>query len=93
MAQDMLRRAIASGKPYDDLPARYKEAISPYEWRIRVKEHCIQKGLPWATSLACTVASQQEYYEELVRQYKAWLRLFPPTPLGLPVPRGPADAV
>ncbi len=43
--------------------------------RPRVKEHCIQKGLPWATSLACTVASQQEYYEELVRQYKAWLRV------------------
>ncbi|GFR50721.1 hypothetical protein Agub_g12978, partial [Astrephomene gubernaculifera] len=69
--------AIASGRVYDDLPPRIRSLISPNEWRTRVKEHCIQRGLPWATSLACTVMGQQEYYEDLLKSYKAWMRLFP----------------
>jgi hypothetical protein len=35
-----------------------------------VVSHCIQRGLPWATSLACTVMGQQEYYAELIKAYR-----------------------
>lgn len=56
MAQDMLRRAIASGKPYDDLPARYKEAISPYEWRIRCEaSHHWYTAKPTTAARACVL--------------------------------------
>ncbi|GLI62242.1 hypothetical protein VaNZ11_004837 [Volvox africanus] len=74
---EIVKRAIAGGRVYDDLPPRIKNMITPNEWKTRVKEHCIQRGLPWATSLACTVMGQQEYYDELLRCYKSWMRLFP----------------
>jgi len=36
----------------------------------RVKEHCIQRGLPWDDSLASTSCQEQEYYEDLLRFYR-----------------------
>ena len=36
----------------------------------RVKEHCIQRGLPWDDSLANTSCQEQEYYEDLLRFYR-----------------------
>ncbi|GLC36568.1 hypothetical protein PLESTM_000461100 [Pleodorina starrii] len=76
-SSEPVKRAIACGRVYADLPPRVQNMISPGEWKAKVKEHCIQRGLPWATSLACTVMGQQEYYDELLRCYKAWMRLFP----------------
>ncbi|GIL62622.1 hypothetical protein Vafri_16817 [Volvox africanus] len=76
-SSEIVKRAIAGGRVYDDLPPRIKNTITPNEWKTRVKEHCIQRGLPWATSLACTVMGQQEYYDDLLRCYKSWMRLFP----------------
>ncbi|EFJ51519.1 hypothetical protein VOLCADRAFT_103430 [Volvox carteri f. nagariensis] len=72
---ELVKRAIAGGRVYDDLPPRIKNLITPSEWKTRVKEHCIQRGLPWATSLACTVMGQQEYCDELLRCYKTWMRV------------------
>ena len=36
----------------------------------RVKEHCIQRGLPWDDSLASTSCQEQDYYEDLLRFYR-----------------------
>lgn len=33
--QEFVKRAIASGKVYEDLPARIKNAVGPSEWRAR----------------------------------------------------------
>ena len=38
----------------------------------RVKEHCILRGLPWAGSPAAAAAtSESEYYEDLLKVYRA----------------------
>jgi len=37
---------------------------------LRVKEHCIQRGLAWDDSLATTSCGEQEYYEDLLRFYR-----------------------
>jgi len=36
----------------------------------RVKEHCIQRGLAWAGTLAASSCSEQEYYEDLLAFYR-----------------------
>ncbi|KAG2497046.1 hypothetical protein HYH03_005046 [Edaphochlamys debaryana] len=76
-SQELVLRAIASGRVYEDLPPRMQNLITPYEWRTKVREYCVQRGLPWSASLACTVCGQQEYYDELVKAYRGWMRLFP----------------
>ena len=35
-----------------------------------MKEHCIQRGLPWDDSLASTSCQEQDYYEDLLRFYR-----------------------
>ncbi|KAG2449449.1 hypothetical protein HYH02_005596 [Chlamydomonas schloesseri] len=76
-SQDLFKRAFATGKPYEDQPPRIRNMFTPNEWKVRVMQHQIQRGMPWAETLACTVSQQQEYYEELVRAYRGWMRLFP----------------
>ena len=41
----------------------------------RVMETCIQKGLAHHNSLASTVCGEQEYYDDLIKACKAWLRV------------------
>ena len=43
--------------------------------RGRVRELCVQRGYPWATSAARHVSGQQDYYEELLAKYKSWGRV------------------
>lgn len=40
-----------------------------------MRELSIQAGHSWDGSMARTVCGEQEYYEELVKQYKAWARV------------------
>ncbi|MEW5307280.1 MAG: hypothetical protein WDW36_009687 [Sanguina aurantia] len=75
--QEVVTRAILAGKQYEELPARLQNALSPSDWKNRVKEHCTQRGLLWGTSLVSSVCSEQEYYEELAKLYRTWMRLFP----------------
>lgn len=42
---------------------------------FRVKEHCTHRGLPWGASLVSSVCSEQEYYEELMKLYRTWMRV------------------
>ena len=41
----------------------------------RVKEHCIQRGLPWEGTLASSSCSEQEYYEDLLAFYRQTYRV------------------
>ncbi|KAI8462738.1 MAG: FAM91 N-terminus-domain-containing protein [Monoraphidium minutum] len=75
--EEYIRRAIATGRAYDDLPARVKAALPAGEWRAKVREFCIQRGYPWSGSAARNACGQQEYYEDLLARYKAWGRIFP----------------
>lgn len=53
----------------------------------RVKEHCIQRGLPWDDSLASTSCQEQDYYEDLLRfyRYNYRVRSAHDSQLGVPV--------
>lgn len=76
MAYDeIIKRAINTQKTYEELPSRIQAVLSVAEWRNRVKETCFQQGLQWAGTLAATVCGEQEYYEELLKCYKAWMRV------------------
>lgn len=41
----------------------------------RVREYCIQKGLPWDSSMAHEICTEQDYDDELIRTYKTWARV------------------
>lgn len=43
----------------------------------RVKDYCIQQGKRWDTRSLAPLCSALEYYEDLLRSYAAWARLFP----------------
>jgi hypothetical protein len=43
----------------------------------RVKAVCIHQGLSWAGSLATAACHEFEYYEQLLKTYKAKMRVFP----------------
>ncbi|GBF94849.1 hypothetical protein Rsub_08021 [Raphidocelis subcapitata] len=75
--EEYIRRAILTGRTYDDLPARVKAILPLNEWRAKVRDFCIQRGYPWATSAARHVCGEQEYYEDLLASYRAWARIFP----------------
>eukprot|EP00879_Flechtneria_rotunda_P023299 GHRR01024648.1.p1 GENE.GHRR01024648.1~~GHRR01024648.1.p1 ORF type:complete len:247 (+),score=73.57 GHRR01024648.1:732-1472(+) len=75
--EEYIKKAVETGKRYEDLPERIRAILPLAEWTARVREICIQQGLAWNVSMATTVCSEQEYYEELVRKYKGWGRLYP----------------
>ncbi|CAK0785595.1 hypothetical protein CVIRNUC_008805 [Coccomyxa viridis] len=75
--EEWIKRAIQNGKLYEDLPPRVRTVLPVSEWKLKVKEHCIQRGLPWDDSLASTSCQEQEYYEDLLRFYRYNYRLFP----------------
>ena len=66
----MLGRYMELGKRYDDLPARFKLTTTEEEWRRKVKEYCISRGFSWVGTVANTVVSEHDYYEELVKYYR-----------------------
>lgn len=37
----------------------------------RVKEYCINRGFPWVGTVATTVVGEHDYYEELIKFYRA----------------------
>ena len=37
----------------------------------RVKDYCIARGFSWVASTAHTVCSEADYYEDLLRAYRA----------------------
>ncbi|KAL6756398.1 FAM91, N-terminal domain-containing protein, partial [Haematococcus lacustris] len=73
----LLRSALQRGKAYEDLPLRLQQSISLGEYQSAVQHFWIQQGEDWGVSPACSACGEQEYYEELIRSYKAWMRLFP----------------
>ncbi|KAF8055757.1 Fam91a1 [Scenedesmus sp. PABB004] len=75
--EEYVKKAIATGRSYAELPERVRAALPPAEWAARVREFCIQRGAPWATSAARALCGEQEYYDELLRTYRAWGRLYP----------------
>ncbi|KAK9836344.1 hypothetical protein WJX81_007135 [Elliptochloris bilobata] len=75
--EEWIKRAILNGKQYEDLPARVRQVFPVGEYRQKVKEHCIQRGLAWEGTLAATACSEQEYYEDLLAFYRQTYRLFP----------------
>ncbi|KAF5832134.1 FAM91 N-terminus-domain-containing protein [Dunaliella salina] len=75
--EEYVRKAIASGRQYHELPERIRTVFSPSDWRNHVKEQCIQRGSDWGSSLARTVCSEGEYYGELLKCYKGWMRMYP----------------
>lgn len=60
---EIIKRAILSGKTYEELPSRIQSVLPVSEWRTLVKESCIQQGQQWQGSLASTVCMEQDYYE------------------------------
>ena len=42
---------------------------------IRVKDFCIARGYSWVASVANTACAEQDYYEELMRHYRAQKRV------------------
>eukprot|EP00775_Hariotina_reticulata_P005967 gene5967-6206_t len=75
--EEYIKRAVHSGRRYEDLPDKVKAILPLQEWRAKVKEVCIQQGVSWAGSLAKTVCNEQDYYEDLIKTYKGWTRLYP----------------
>ncbi|KAG1655890.1 hypothetical protein FOA52_006088 [Chlamydomonas sp. UWO 241] len=75
--EEYIQRAISTGKQYDDLPPRILAVLPPQEWKARVKEACIVKGMSWDLCLASTVCQEQEYYDELLKAHKGWMRMYP----------------
>ncbi|CAL8463740.1 g3274 [Coccomyxa elongata] len=75
--EEWIKRAIQNGKLYEDLPPRVRSVLPVSEWKLKVKEHCIQRGLSYDDSLANTSCQEQEYYEDLLRYYRYNYRLFP----------------
>ena len=57
-------------KTYDELPSRVKGLLSLSDWNSRCKAFSIQNGAQWASSLANTACSEQDYYEDLLRFYR-----------------------
>lgn len=51
--------------------------MSSNDWKSKVKETCILKGYGWSSSVVSTVCSEQEYYDDLVKAYRNWMRLYP----------------
>lgn len=74
---EYLARYIESGRRYDELPARLKLTTSEEDWRRKVRGFCMERGQPWASSLAATVCSEHEYYDDLLKFFRAQKRLFP----------------
>ncbi|KAK9917406.1 hypothetical protein WJX75_004000 [Coccomyxa subellipsoidea] len=75
--EEWIKRAIQNGKLYEDLPPRVRSVLPVSEWKLKVKDHCIQRGLSWDDSLANTSCQEQEFYEDLLRYYRYNYRLFP----------------
>eukprot|EP00884_Botryococcus_braunii_P012984 jgi/Botrbrau1/21687/Bobra.43_1s0083.1 len=75
--EEWIKRAITNGKTYEELPPRVKTLLPLTEWKLKVKEHCVQRGFSWSDTLASTSCSEQEYYEDLLRFYRHNYRLFP----------------
>ena len=46
--------------------------VACHKWMhiFRVKDHCIQRGLSWALSLAKAASTEGEYYEDLLTYYR-----------------------
>ncbi|WIA36338.1 hypothetical protein OEZ86_007659 [Tetradesmus obliquus] len=75
--EEYVRKAIITGRPYDDLPEPVRQRVTQNEWRGRVRELCIQRGEAWGGSLARSACSEQDYYEQLLATYQAWARVYP----------------
>lgn len=70
---DYLKRAVAGGFAYEELPARVRDAVPLDAWRRRVKDASIQKGRPYGEAVSALV-SEVQYYEELLKAYRGWQR-------------------
>ncbi|GAX73682.1 hypothetical protein CEUSTIGMA_g1133.t1 [Chlamydomonas eustigma] len=74
---EYVSKAIATGRVYEELPQRIQNALTPYEWKLKVKQQCIQRGVAWHQCIANTVCGEEEYYDDLLKAYKGWLRMYP----------------
>jgi hypothetical protein len=73
--EEFVVAALARGKPYDQLPGTLQAIITQDEYHHKVKEYWIGKGAQWAHCPAKEVCSESEYYESLIKSYKAWMRV------------------
>eukprot|EP00892_Ulva_mutabilis_P007529 jgi/Ulvmu1/5148/UM021_0165.1 len=75
--EDLVFKSVCNGVNYEDLPERVQQAMSYKAWQERVKAICIHQGLSWAGSLATAACHEFEYYEQLLKTYKAKQRVYP----------------
>ncbi len=73
--EEFLFSALSRGRPYEQLPATLQSIISYEDYQQRVKEYHIARGAEWAGSPAQQACGEAEYYDSLVKAYKAWLRV------------------
>jgi hypothetical protein len=62
---------MEQGKRYEELPPRFKLTTTEEEWKKKVKEYCISKGFSWVGTVANTVVSEHDYYEDLIKFYRS----------------------
>jgi len=75
--EEWLLKAIQAGKNYEELPPRVRSILTVGEWKSRVKDYCLVRGMGWGESQASQVSAEMEYYEDLLRFSKQTYRLFP----------------
>lgn len=56
------------------LPNQTKPPLPPLS-PCRFKDHYIQRGMPWTKKLNATLCGFQEYYEDLIKLYRPWMRV------------------
>src|SRR6476646_3419405 len=73
--EEFVVSALARGKPYEQLPSTLHSIITIEEYHQKVKEFWIGRGAEWSKCPAQTVCNESEYYDSLVKAYKAWMRV------------------
>lgn len=51
-------------------PANHLPCHAHVHLICRVKDYCIHRGFAWISSVANTVCTELEYYEELMKHYR-----------------------
>jgi len=75
--EEYLNRFIEAGKRYEELPVRLQSSTTELEFSRRAIAYSIKQGLSWSRSMAFNICGEHEYYDDLIKSFRASRRLYP----------------
>jgi len=75
--EEYLNRFIEAGKRYEELPIRLQSSTTELEFSRRAIAYSIKQGLSWSRSMAFNICGEHDYYNDLIKSFRASRRLYP----------------